>query len=121
MQLRIAGAGFVDLRLCSVGDRTAGGTHTSPHCGAVHAVTIERLPAHDKDDAFCEVYGELMAGRNDTEVSALTRITGPNTRRQTKTTRNDGALETSARGPDRRSAFQNTRSAEQLTGQSVIS
>jgi hypothetical protein len=39
-------------------------------------VSIERLPARDKDDASCEVCGG-MVGRNDTEVSAFRLIHRP--------------------------------------------
>jgi predicted Zn finger-like uncharacterized protein len=41
----------------------SGEDFTCPHCGAVYAVTINRLPAKDSDDVNCLERGKITASR----------------------------------------------------------
>ncbi|WP_407170197.1 MJ0042-type zinc finger domain-containing protein [Bradyrhizobium sp. ORS 111] len=48
-----------------------GEDHACPHCGAIYAVTIRRLPAKDRDDAPCVECGKELASWNSTSVPSF--------------------------------------------------
>jgi len=45
---------------------------TCPHCGAVYALKIKRLPARDTDEANCVDCGKVMASWNSTAAPSFT-------------------------------------------------
>jgi Adenylate kinase, active site lid len=53
------------------------GTYTCPHCGAIYEVTIRRPPSPDRNDAYCDVCGEVMAEWDNTAVPSFKLIHKP--------------------------------------------